>query len=222
MVYIRNARVGDIPKIKSCDLLCFPNEDAATYSSFFTDSILSWPQLFYVAIYGGRIVGYVVAKMLVEEQYEDLVKQQERVKEDNEEEEKDDDEEAEEDVEECEGYISCLGVHPSHRKLGIARKLMNVVENAMVKQYGSKYVSLHVRVSNHAAIKFYTEKLGYKIHDSTTKFIDDGEDGYHMKKHLEGKQQPDILLRGFSHGGGYHLSEANAQLLGLVDRLEIC
>ncbi|KAI3953384.1 hypothetical protein MKW92_014258 [Papaver armeniacum] len=207
MVYIRNARVGDIPKIKSCDLLCFPNEDAATYSSFFTDSLLSWPQLFYVAIYGGRIVGYVVAKI---------------VKEDNEEEEKDDDEEAEEDVEECEGYISCLGVHPSHRKLGIARKLMNVVENAMVKQYGSKYVSLHVRVSNHAAIKFYTEKLGYKIHDSTTKFIEDGEDGYHMKKHLQGKQQPDILLRGFSHGGGYHSSEANAQLLGLVDRLEIC
>ncbi|KAI3947176.1 hypothetical protein MKW92_011524 [Papaver armeniacum] len=214
MVYIRNARVGDIPKIKSCDLLCFPNEDAATYSSFFTDSILSWPQLFYVAIYGGRIVGYLVAKMLVEEQYEDLVKEQERVKEDNEEEEKGDDKEAEEDVEECEGYISSLGVHPSHKKLGIARKLMNVVENAMVKQYGSKYVSLQVRVSNHAAIKFYTEKLGYKSMTVQLSLLTMGK--------MVTIQQPDLLLRGFIHGGGCHSSEANAQLLGLVDRLEIC
>ncbi|KAI3897828.1 hypothetical protein MKX03_021094 [Papaver bracteatum] len=218
MVYIRKARVGDIPKIISCDLLCFPNEDPATYSSFFIDSIHSWPQLFYVAVYGGRIVGYVVAKMLSEEldeeQDEELEQEQEGAKEDN--------EAAEEDDKECEGYICCLGVHPSHRKLGIATKLMNAAQNAMVKEYGSQYVSLQVRASNHAAIKFYTEKLGYKIHDSTTKFIDDGEDGYLMKKQLQGKQQPDFLVRGFSHGGGCHSSEANAQLLGLVDRLEIC
>ncbi|KAI3926421.1 hypothetical protein MKX01_032609 [Papaver californicum] len=95
----------------------------------------------------------------------------------------------ESEEEECQGqgYISCLS-------------------NAMVQEF----VYLHVRVSNHAAIKFYTKTPGYKIHDSAAKFIDDGEDGYGMKKQLQGKQQPDhhLVRHGFSHGGGCCWSEA--------------
>ncbi|KAI3995829.1 hypothetical protein MKX01_020364 [Papaver californicum] len=184
MVCIRSASVEDISEIKACDLLCFPEEDPVTYFSFFSDSILSWPQLAYVAEHGGHIVGYVVAKTLEEEEEE-----------------------------KCQGYISCLGVHPSHRKLGIATKLMTAAENAMVKKYGAEYVYLHVRVSNHAAINFYTKILGYKIHDSAAKFVDDGEDGYGMKKQLQGKQQPDHhLVHGFSHGGGCLWNEAKSPL----------
>ncbi|KAI3962616.1 hypothetical protein MKW98_008483 [Papaver atlanticum] len=74
------------------------------------------------------------------------------------------------------GYILSLGVLPTHRKLGVARKLMTAVQNAMVQEYGFVYVSLHVRISNHAAVNLYTKILGYEDYGTTIRFYDDGED----------------------------------------------
>ncbi|MCL7026563.1 hypothetical protein MKW94_010884 [Papaver nudicaule] len=187
----------------ACDLLCFPDvqDDQATNFSFFNESILS--DIIYVAEYDGRIVGYVVANMLEEKP----------------EEAKDD---KVEDKEECRGgYISWLGVHPTHRKLGIAAKLMTAAEKAMVQVYGCEYVYLHVRVSNHAGVSLYTKILGYRFHYTEAKSFKDGEDAYVMRKQLPGKQL-DHLMLGFRHGSGCFWSEAKAELLGLLDRLEIC
>ena len=68
---------------------------------------LSWPQLLYVAeessskfASGGKIVGYVLAKM-------------------------------EEDAAVPHGHITSLAVLRSHRKLGLATKLMNATQRAM-------------------------------------------------------------------------------------------
>nr|CAD1820880.1 unnamed protein product [Ananas comosus var. bracteatus] len=121
--------------------------------------ILSWPQLLFVAEdYGSKIVGYVLAKM-------------------------------EEDASEpCHGHITSLAVLRTHRKLGLATKLMTAAQNAMESVFGADYVSLHVRRSNRAAINLYTSTLGYKIHDVEAKYYADGEDAYDMRKQLRGRQ----------------------------------
>lgn len=121
--------------------------------------ILSWPQLLYVAEdYNGRIVGYVLAKM-------------------------------EEESTDCHhGHITSLAVLRTHRKLGLATKLMTAAQNAMEQVFDAEYVSLHVRKSNRAAFNLYTETLGYKIHDVEAKYYADGEDAYDMRKQLKEKQ----------------------------------
>ncbi|KAM0949303.1 putative transferase transcription regulator GNAT family [Dioscorea sansibarensis] len=130
--------------------------------------ILSWPQLLYVAEdYDGHIVGYVLAKM------------------------------EEESSEPCHGHITSLAVLRTHRKLGLATKLMTAAQAAMESVFGAEYVSLHVRRSNRAAFNLYTSTLGYKIHDVEAKYYADGEDAYDMRKQLKGRQH-------HHHGHGHH------------------
>ena len=116
---------------------------------------LSWPQLSYVAEdESGNIVGYVLAKM---------------------EEESDDD---------PHGHITSLAVKRSHRKMGLARKLMDQSAKAMAETFKAKYVSLHVRKSNRAALHLYTQTLGFEISDTEKKYYADGEDAYAMRRDL--------------------------------------
>lgn len=116
---------------------------------------LSWPQLSYVAEdEKGKIVGYVLAKM---------------------EEDSDDD---------PHGHITSLAVKRSHRRLGLAQKLMDQSSRAMVECFNAKYVSLHVRKSNRAALHLYTNTLGFMINEIEPKYYADGEDAYAMKRDL--------------------------------------
>lgn len=157
---------------------------------------LSWPQLSYVAVDVSRpkkspydyprIVGYVLAKM--EEDPPDGVQH---------------------------GHITSLSVMRTHRRLGIAEKLMRqsrmypltllsilrpcnrdrrgmawrtqmliLVERAMVETFNAQYVSLHVRVSNNAALRLYRDTLGFKNEKIEAKYYADGEDAYSMKLDL--------------------------------------
>ena len=118
--------------------------------------ILSWPQLLYVAeAEPGEIVGYVLAKM------------------------------EDEEPEKIHGHITSLAVVRTHRKLGLATKLMRATHQAMKDVFDAKYVSLHVRVTNRAAKHLYTESLGYEIHGVEAKYYADGEDAFDMRKSLE-------------------------------------
>ncbi|KAJ3092022.1 N-terminal acetyltransferase A complex catalytic subunit ard1 [Quaeritorhiza haematococci] len=113
---------------------------------------LSWPQLSYVAEdHRGRIVGYVLAKM------------------------------EEEAGEVPHGHITSLSVMRSWRRLGIAEKLMSQSQKAMVEVFNAKYVSLHVRKSNRAALQLYRDTLGFTVDDIEKKYYADGEDAYAMK-----------------------------------------
>lgn len=69
----------------------------------------------------------------------------------------------EDDAPEPHGHITSLSVARSHRKLGLASKLMTQAHRAMSEVFGGKYCSLHVRVSNKAALHLYTQTLGYKV-----------------------------------------------------------
>jgi N-alpha-acetyltransferase 10/11 len=54
----------------------------------------------------------------------------------------------------------------------------------MVETFGAHYVSLHVRVSNKAAIHLYSKTLGFDREKTEAKYYADGEDAYCMKLDL--------------------------------------
>uniref|UniRef100_A0A3P8ZUU1 N-terminal amino-acid N(alpha)-acetyltransferase NatA n=1 Tax=Esox lucius TaxID=8010 RepID=A0A3P8ZUU1_ESOLU len=105
---------------------------------------LSWPQLSYIAEdENGKIVGYVLAKM--EEDPDDVPH----------------------------GHITSLAVKRSHRRLGLAQKLMDQASRAMIENFNAKYVSLHCY--KHDVIV---------ISEIEPKYYADGEDAYAMKRDL--------------------------------------
>ncbi|XP_064142352.1 N-alpha-acetyltransferase 11 [Loxodonta africana] len=125
---------------------------------------LSWPQLSYIAEdEDGKIVGYVLAKM--EEDPDDVPH----------------------------GHITSLAVKRSHRRLGLAQKLMDQASRAMIENFSAKYVSLHVRKSNRAALHLYSNTLNFQVSEVEPKYYADGEDAYAMKRDLS--QMADELRR---------------------------
>uniref|UniRef100_A0A8C2E7V6 N-terminal amino-acid N(alpha)-acetyltransferase NatA n=1 Tax=Cyprinus carpio TaxID=7962 RepID=A0A8C2E7V6_CYPCA len=135
---------------------------------------LSWPQLSYIAEdENGKIVGYVLAKM--EEDPDDVPH----------------------------GHITSLAVKRSHRRLGLAQKLMDQASRAMIENFNAKYVSLHVRKSNRAALHLYSNTLKFQISEVEPKYYADGEDAFAMKRNLtqmadevSGLQKPGVRLWG--------------------------
>jgi len=59
------------------------------------------------------------------------------------------------------GWVNYLGVTPEHRKKGLGRQIMKVLEEKL-KTTGCPKINLQVRNDNLEALMFY-EKLGYKI-----------------------------------------------------------
>lgn len=54
----------------------------------------------------------------------------------------------------------------------------------MVESCSAEYVSLHVRMSNIAALHLYRDTLGFKVEKIEPKYYADGEDAYSMKMDL--------------------------------------
>lgn len=54
----------------------------------------------------------------------------------------------------------------------------------MVETFGAQYVSLHVRVSNQAAIHLYRDTLRFMTEKTESKYYADGEDAFCMKLDL--------------------------------------
>lgn len=113
--------------------------------------ILSWPQLLYVA---EDYDGQIVGYVLAK---------------------------MEEEATEVHGHITSLSVARTHRKLGLASRLMSAAHNAMREVFGAKYSSLHVRVGNQGALHLYKDTLGYQVHDREEKYYADGEDAFDMR-----------------------------------------
>merc|ERR1712176_1189654 len=88
----------------------------------------------------------------------------------------------EEDTDEPHGHITSLAVARTHRKLGIASKLMRASIAAMEECFKAEYVSLHVRYTNRAAFTLYSVRLGFEIHDIEKGYYADKEDAYDMRK----------------------------------------
>merc|ERR1719482_730711 len=91
----------------------------------------------------------------------------------------------EEDTDEVHGHITSLAVARTHRKLGIASKLMRASIAVMEECFNAEYVSLHVRYTNRAAFALYSQTLGFEIHDIEKGYYADKEDAYDMRKMLQ-------------------------------------
>ena len=182
---IRVLTAADIPHVQSTNITNLPEN---YFLKYYLYHALSWPQLSYVAVDASRpkktpydppkIVGYVLAKM--EEEPVNGVQH---------------------------GHITSLSVMRTHRRLGLAEKLMRQsrrcrakhsrsyeapyvvlmmlpTERAMVETFGAQYVSLHVRMSNVAALRLYRDTLGFQVEKVESKYYADGEDAYSMKMDL--------------------------------------
>merc|ERR1712000_621853 len=150
-----------LPSIQQCNLTNLPEN---YFLKYYLYHALTWPQLSFVAIVRGpggkpaaypKVVGYVLAKM--EEDPPDGVQH---------------------------GHITSLSVMRTHRRLGIAEKLMRQSQRAMVETFQAQYVSLHVRVSNKAALHLYRDTLSFQMEKTEAKYYADGEDAYSMKLDL--------------------------------------
>ncbi|TFK39173.1 acyl-CoA N-acyltransferase [Crucibulum laeve] len=151
---IRVARVEDLMGMQSTNLQNLPENYVM---KFWIYHAMTWPQISFVAEdHMGRIVGYVLAKI----------------------------EEPNEEGEVAHGHVNSISVLRSYRRLGLAKKLMLLSQEAMVSVYKAKFVSLHVRKSNKAAIALYKDTLGFKIAEIEKKYYGDGEDALSMRLDL--------------------------------------
>ena len=82
------------------------------------------------------------------------------------------------------GHVTAVSCAPSHRRLGLAGRLMEALEEISEKKKGY-FVDLFVRVSNAVAIKMYT-LLGYTVYRRVLQYYsgDTDEDAYDMRKAL--------------------------------------
>ena len=55
-----------------------------------------------------------------------------------------------------------ISILSNFRRLGLAQKLMDQTARAMVETFNAKYVSLHVRKSNRAALNLYKCALKFE------------------------------------------------------------
>ena len=114
--------------------------------------ILSWPQLLYVA---EDHKGKAVGYVLAKMEEDDVPPH---------------------------GHITSLSVLRTHRKCGLATKLMASSHERMVETFDAHHVALHVRRSNRAAFHLYSQTLNYTIRDVEKGYYADGEDAYDMRK----------------------------------------
>ncbi len=112
----------------------------------------------------------------------------------------------EEDSDAPRGHITSLAVLRTHRKLGIAKKMMNQAQRDMEELFDAEFVSLHVRKSNSAAIHLYKNTLGFQFcklfflgpffvcyflfrkHQIEAKYYADNEDALDMRLYLKKKE----------------------------------
>ena len=81
-----------------------------------------------------------------------------------------------------EGRVLMFAVERSWRSMGVGRRLMDTfLERCRLQGLGR--VTLEVRVSNTAAIRFYT-RYRYSVIDLLRTYYSDGENGYHMAREV--------------------------------------
>eukprot|EP01083_Nonionella_stella_P060393 157721_1 len=88
----------------------------------------------------------------------------------------------EDEAEITHGHITSVSVLRSHRKLGLATRLMLASHREMEQVFDAEYCSLHVRESNVAAHHLYTKSLKYDVHKVEDGYYADGEDAHELWK----------------------------------------
>merc|ERR1711879_576000 len=96
------------------------------------------------------------------------------------------------------GHVSAISVAPEFRRTGVAKQLMDYLEEISATMHNCYYVDLFVRGSNKAAIAMY-EKFGYVVYRTVVGYYSGEEDAYDMRKPLpRDKDKKCIAKAGFS------------------------
>ena len=157
---VRPLRVSDIPAVQLTNLTNLPEN---YFLKYYLYHALSWPQLSYVAVDTSSpnpAYPKIVGYVLA------------KMDEDN----------------DKTGHITSLSVMRTHRRLGLAEKLMRQSTRVMKEYYSARDVSLHVRCSNEAAIGLYTGMLGFEKERVEGKYYADGEDAWCMRLEIEAEE----------------------------------
>lgn len=80
----------------------------------------------------------------------------------------------------------------------------------MFEIYNAVYVSLHVRVSNVAALALYRDTLGFKIVGTEAKYYADGEDAYSMRMDLDYLREEALDIEDLDGDGSEGKDEGDA------------
>ena len=160
MVAIRRATLEDLIAMQQTNLMCLPENYQLKYYLYHG---LSWHHLLHVAeTDSGRIVGYVLAKI---------------------------DEESNKNDNPISGHITSISVHRDYRKLGIAKRLMEICLLEMEEIYDAAHVSLNVRASNVGAMSLYKDVLGFKVIQEEIDYYADDENAYEMRKYFKSEYE---------------------------------
>ena len=83
------------------------------------------------------------------------------------------------------GHVTAVTVAPQCRRIGIATRLMKLLEDISEHQHGGYFVDLYVRASNSVATRMYN-KMGYIIYRRVLNYYTghDAEDAFDMRKAL--------------------------------------
>ena len=73
------------------------------------------------------------------------------------------------------GHVSAVTVAPQFRRQGLARSLMEYLEEVTVKRHNGFFVDLFVRPSNEVAINMY-KNLGYIVYRTVLAYYSGGAD----------------------------------------------
>ena len=84
------------------------------------------------------------------------------------------------------GHVSAVTVAPQFRRQGLARSLMDYLEEVTIKRHNGYFVDLFVRPSNEVAINMY-KSLGYIVYRRVLGYYSGGadkdtEDAFDMRK----------------------------------------
>ncbi|NWW53148.1 NAA20 acetyltransferase, partial [Pedionomus torquatus] len=138
---------------------------------FYLQYLAHWPEYFIVAeAPGGELMGYSDVTALILCMFTVMGKAEGSVA-----------------REEWHGHVTALSVAPEFRRLGLAAKLMELLEEISEKK-GGFFVDLFVRVSNQVAVNMY-KQLGYSVYRTVLEYYsassgEPDEDAYDMRKAL--------------------------------------
>jgi N-terminal acetyltransferase B complex catalytic subunit len=91
------------------------------------------------------------------------------------------------------GHVTAVTVSPDYRRLGIASRLMDYLEDGSEVSYNAHFVDLFVRVSNVLAQIMYTG-LGYTVYRRVIQYYSGEEDAFDMRKALARDKKKESII----------------------------
>ena len=96
------------------------------------------------------------------------------------------------------GHVSGVTVAPEFRRQGLARMLMNYLEEITIKRHNAWFVDLFVRASNDVAVGMY-QNLGYSLFRRVKNYYGGGadekkEDAFDMRKPMPRDTEKETLI----------------------------